>query len=223
MGAWFRTLGITMLTLALALSSLGCGGIAPATLPLASDTVPATQPVTGTGALDREAPVQEPERGASTTNLTGKWFGSLAQFDPAEPPMNSWNIDLELVQEGHQVSGVVIISELIPIAANIWDVYIRLDASTHGQWHQGQARLHMFQDVRAADAPAGLVVNPRFQTREMEYVEAVITGVTPAGLDGYLVIHWRNPYDYAAGWTQVCRFVGVSPVAQGSGSGGGGD
>lgn len=203
------------------LLALGCSGT-PAAVPPVTPEESAFLPVPGSDFAAAPREVETPDRGATANDLTGKWFGKLVNFDPAEPPLNSWQIDLDLVQEGHDIHGVVIMSELIPIAVNIWDVFIRLDATTHGSWNAGEAHLNMFQDVKSGVAPgSGVVVNPSFpKSREMEYVEAVITGIEDNELQGHLVIHWRNPYDLQAGWTQVCHFSHVSPVAQGNGGGG---
>lgn len=219
MSCRLRTACLTLLGTGL-LATLGCGGAATPIASL-SPTGDATAPIAGADLTGASRENEPGVRESATVNLTGKWFGKLKQFNPAEPPLNSWNIDLDLVQNGHEVRGVVIMSELIPIAVNIWDVFIRLDASTYGVWNGGEARLHMFQDVKAGDSEIGGVVNMGFpKAREMEYVEAVITGVENNTLQGHLVIHWRNPYDLNAGWTQVCHFSEVTPVAQGSGGGG---
>lgn len=216
-----RSFALTALSLcATALLVAGCGTATPvATEPAPEVITPDLASAPLIAAPEREG--DPAPREAAIQGLNGKWFGKLISFDPVEPALNSWNIDFELTQTGYEVNGVVIISELIPIALNIWDVYIRLDATTHGTWDAGTAHLHMFQDVKGGDIPIGPVIMPGVpNAREMEYVEAVITGVVDNTLQGYLVIHWRNPYDRNASWTQTCQLSNVTPVAQGSGGGG---
>ncbi|MEO7994921.1 MAG: hypothetical protein ABI743_11035 [bacterium] len=208
------------------LAAMLWSGCSSATAPLVTDPTtddssaivvppPTLGPISnGAGELQRETPVT-PDRGGSAIDFSGKWFGDLAEFDPAEPSLNSWNIDLNMHQEGTLIDAVVIMSELIPIGPNIWDVHIRLDASTEGQWHDGGAHLFLFNNVTSAPAaPFGVIVGNTSPTRDMEYVEIILRGIVNNALDGEMVIHWRDPIDRNRTWTQTCSLSEVSPVQQ---------
>ena len=216
-----KPLGILGLGFLAAFLWSGCAGrpaVAPA-IDLPAPTPGAVdQPLaSGAGELNRQTPDSSDaaSRGGSTSvGLQGKWFGNLADFDPAEPPANDWNIDLDIKQRGKRVDAVVIISELIPIAANIWDVHIRLDATTEGLWDGTTAHLAMFENAKSgADDPSDVVNGAAFDGREIEYAEVVITGIENDVLQGYLVIHWRREMDHNNSWTQVCHFSQITPVS----------
>ena len=195
----------------------GCGGAAAPVVGELPSGIPQAAEASG---LVRKTPTPEvdPGRGGASS-LTGKWFGKLKGFSPAEPALNSWNIDLDIQQQGSRLEAVVIMSELIPIAENIWDVHIRLDARTEGAVSNGEADLFLFQDLAVGTAGPGPVMGGAGADREIEYAEIILAGVQDGELQGELVIHWRRRHDTNNGWVQTCRLEDVAPVIQGNGGG----